>query len=66
MRIVKILLMALAIAALAPYVAAPFYRVGRPVSTLMAWRSLTGAPMHREWIDLAEMSPYLPRSVMAA
>lgn len=66
MRIVKILLVALAIVALAPYVIAPFYRTGHPVSTLMAWRSLTGAPMHREWIDLAEMSPYLPRAVVAA
>ncbi|MHB0771033.1 monofunctional biosynthetic peptidoglycan transglycosylase [Bradyrhizobium sp. 5.13L] len=66
MRIVKILLLVLVIAALAPYVIAPFYRTGRPVSTLMAWRSLTGAPMHREWIDLAAMSPHLPRAVVAA
>lgn len=66
MRIVKILLVMLAVAALAPYVIAPFYRAGHPVSTLMAWRSLRGAPMHREWIDLAAMSPSLPRSVVAA
>lgn len=66
MRIVKILLVALAVAVLAPYVIAPFYRAGHPVSTLMAWRSLRGAPMQREWIDLAAMSPYLPRAVVAA
>ncbi|BAR56658.1 monofunctional biosynthetic peptidoglycantransglycosylase [Bradyrhizobium diazoefficiens] len=66
MRIVKILLVALAVVVLAPYVIAPFYRTGHPVSTLMAWRSLRGAPMQREWIDLAAMSPYLPRSVVAA
>ena len=66
MRIVKILLVAFAVVVLAPYVVAPFYRAGHPVSTLMAWRSLRGAPMHREWIDLAAMSPYLPRSVVAA
>lgn len=66
MRIVKILLLALAVVVLAPYVIAPFYRAGHPVSTLMAWRSLRGAPMQREWIDLAAMSPYLPRSVVAA
>ncbi len=29
-----------------PYVMTPFYRVGHPASTLMAWRWLTGAPMH--------------------
>jgi monofunctional glycosyltransferase len=66
LRIVKILLLALAVVVLAPYVIAPFYRAGHPVSTLMAWRSLRGAPMQREWIDLAAMSPYLPRSVVAA
>ena len=66
MRIVKILLLALAVVVLAPYVIAPFYRAGHPVSTLMAWRSLRGAPMQREWIDLAAMSPSLPRSVVAA
>lgn len=66
MRIVKILLLVLVVVALAPYVIAPFYRAGHPVSTLMAWRSLRGAPMQREWIDLAAMSPSLPRSVVAA
>jgi monofunctional biosynthetic peptidoglycan transglycosylase len=49
-----------------PYVVTPFYRAGHPVSTLMAWRSITGAPMSRQWIDLAAMSPYLPRSVVAS
>lgn len=66
MRIVKILLLLVALVVLAPYVIAPFYRAGHPVSTLMAWRSLRGAPMQREWIDLAEMSPSLPRAVVAA
>ena len=51
---------------LLPYVVAPFYRAGHPVSTLMAWRWLTGAPMSRQWIDLSAMSPSLPRSVVAA
>jgi monofunctional biosynthetic peptidoglycan transglycosylase len=32
----------------------------------MAWRSLTGAPMHREWIDLADIAPVMARSVVAA
>lgn len=66
MRIVKILLLLVALVALTPYVIAPFYRAGHPVSTLMAWRSLRGAPMQREWIDLAAMSPSLPRAVVAA
>ena len=66
MRIVKILGLVVLIAALVPYLITPFYRTGHPVSTLMAWHSLRGAPMHRQWIDLSAMSPYLPRSVVAA
>jgi monofunctional biosynthetic peptidoglycan transglycosylase len=66
LRIVKTLLLVAVIALAVPYVLAPLYRTGHPVSTLMAWRSLTGAPMQRQWIDLVAMSPYLPRSVVAA
>lgn len=66
LRIVKTLLLVLVVAALAPYAVAPFYRTGHPVSTLMAWRSLRGEPMQRQWIDLAAMSPFLPSSVVAA
>ncbi len=51
---------------LLPYLLAPFYRVGHPVSALMAWRYLTGAPVSRQWIDLAAISPALPRAVVAA
>jgi monofunctional biosynthetic peptidoglycan transglycosylase len=51
---------------LLPYLLAPLYRAGHPVSALMAWRRLTGAPMSRQWIDLAAMSPSLPRSVVAS
>ena len=66
MRIARnLLLIVLAVASL-PYLLAPIYRIGHPVSALMAWRYLTGAPMSRQWIDLAAMSPSLPRSVVAA
>ena len=51
---------------LLPYLLAILYRAGHPVSTLMAWRYLTAAPMSRQWIDLAAMSPALPRSVVAS
>ncbi len=51
---------------LLPYLLAPLYRAGHPVSTLMAWRWLTGAPMARQWIDFDAISPYLPRSVVGA
>jgi len=60
------LLLILLVALLVPYLVTPFYRTGHPVSTLMIWRTLTGAPVSRQWIDLAAVSPALPRSVVAA
>lgn len=51
---------------LLPYLVTPFYRTGHPVSTLMAWRWLTGAPVSRQWIDFSAISPSLPRSVVAS
>jgi monofunctional biosynthetic peptidoglycan transglycosylase len=66
LRIVRTLLLILLVVLLAPYLVTPFYRTGHPVSTLMIWRTLTGAPMSRQWIDLAAISPALPRSVVAA
>jgi monofunctional biosynthetic peptidoglycan transglycosylase len=66
LRLIRILLLVVLVALLVPYVVTPFYRTGHPVSTLMAWRSVTGAPMSRQWIDLAAISPYLPRSVVAS
>ena len=66
LRIVRTLLLILLVALLVPYLVTPFYRTGHPVSTLMIWRTLAGAPMSRQWIDFAAISPALPRSVVAA
>jgi monofunctional glycosyltransferase len=66
LRIVRTLLLILLAALLLPYVLTPLYRVGHPVSMLMAWRWLKGAPVSRQWIDLAAVSPYVPRAVVAA
>ncbi len=51
---------------LLPYVLTPLYSTGRPVSTLMIGRYLTGEPVTRKWVDLDGMSEALPRSVVAA
>jgi monofunctional biosynthetic peptidoglycan transglycosylase len=51
---------------LLPYLLTPLYRTGHPVSTLMIWRKLSGAPMSRQWIDFAAISPALPRTVIAS
>jgi monofunctional glycosyltransferase len=61
----NLLLVALAVLLL-PYLLAPLYRLGHPLSTLMAWRYLSGAAVSRQWIDLGAMSPALPRSVVAS
>lgn len=66
LRIARNLLLVLLAALLLPYLVTPFYRVGHPVSMLMAWRWLKGAQVARHWIDLAAISPSLPRAVVAA
>jgi monofunctional biosynthetic peptidoglycan transglycosylase len=66
LRIVRNLLLIVLLVVLLPYAVAPLYRVGHPVSTLMGWRWLTGAPVSRQWVDLVAMSPSLPRSVVAS
>ena len=66
LRALKTLALIVLVALLVPYVLAPLYRTGHPVSTLMLWRKLSGAPLSRQWIDLHAMSPYLPRSVVGA
>lgn len=66
LRIVRYLLLIVLLLLLLPYLAAPFYRAGHPVSTLMAWRWLKGAPVTRHWVDLTAMSPHLARTVVAS
>jgi monofunctional glycosyltransferase len=66
LRVARNLLLIALAALLLPYLLAPLYRAGHPVSTLMAWRYLTGAPMSRQWVDFNAISPFLPRSVVAA
>ncbi|MDB5619111.1 monofunctional biosynthetic peptidoglycan transglycosylase [Tardiphaga sp.] len=66
MRIVRRLILIVVLLLLAPYALTPLYSGGHPVSALMAWRWVTGAPVERSWVDLAAMSPALPRSVVGA
>jgi monofunctional glycosyltransferase len=66
LRIVRTLFLILLVFLMLPYVLTPLYRAGHPVSTLMLWRKLSGAPMSRQWIDFDAMSPWLPRSVVGS
>jgi monofunctional glycosyltransferase len=49
-----------------PYLIVPFYAFGKPVSTVMVWRSLTGAHMQRNFVPLASISPALALAVIVA
>src|ERR1700738_3268336 len=63
---IRVLVLIVLVVLLLPYLLPPLYRIGHPVSTLMAWRWLTGARVSRQWLDFAAISPLLPRSVVAS
>jgi monofunctional biosynthetic peptidoglycan transglycosylase len=65
-RVVRTVLIVTLLLLVLPYVLVPIYAVGRPVSTLMLGRWFTGQNVTREWLDLAEISPVLPLTVIAA
>jgi monofunctional biosynthetic peptidoglycan transglycosylase len=66
LRIVRRLILIGVLLVLLPYVLTPFYAVGHPISALMAWRWVTGSPVERTWVDLKDMSPAMPRSVVGS
>jgi monofunctional biosynthetic peptidoglycan transglycosylase len=66
LRIVRRLVLIAILLVLLPYALTPLYAVGHPVSALMAWRWVTGSRVERSWVDLKEMSPALPRSVVGS
>ncbi|MGZ8367790.1 MAG: monofunctional biosynthetic peptidoglycan transglycosylase [Rhodoplanes sp.] len=49
-----------------PYLLAPLYLFGRPVSTLRLARWATGARVERVWVPLDAMAASLPAAVIAA
>src|SRR6185437_324820 len=51
---------------LVPYVITPFYAVLRPVSTVMLWRSISGARVQRYYVPLSRISPSLALAVIVA
>jgi monofunctional biosynthetic peptidoglycan transglycosylase len=51
---------------LLPYLIVPFYRFVDPVSTLMLWRWVRGAPVTRTVVPIGRIAPVLPASVIAA
>jgi monofunctional biosynthetic peptidoglycan transglycosylase len=51
---------------LLPYVLAPFYALGEPVSTVMLWRRLGGQRVARQYEPLSRISPALTLAVIIA
>lgn len=51
---------------LLPFVLAPLYGFGHPVSTLMLMRWITGQRVERVWMPLEAISPWLPAAVIGA
>ena len=49
-----------------PYLIVLFYAVGKPVSTVMLWRQVTGARMQRHYVPLARIAPALALAVIVA
>ncbi len=72
LRLPKILrpLRAVGLAVLAlmllPYIITPFYSFGRPLSTVMMWRKLTGERMQRHYVPLSQISRSLTLAVIIA
>ncbi len=65
-RAVRLVVVAVLIVILLPYVLTPLYLVVPPVSTPMVWRYLTGKPVTRIYRPLDEIAPVLPRTVIAS
>lgn len=65
-RPVRVVVFAVLLVLIAPYVIAPFYAFGQPVSTEMLWRRISGERVVRSWVALYYIDPDLVRSVLVA
>ncbi len=63
LRIAGIILLALV---LIPLILTPLYRVIRPASTQMLFDWATFQPVDRRWVNLDDMAPILPRTVVTS
>ncbi|HEY1310934.1 MAG TPA: monofunctional biosynthetic peptidoglycan transglycosylase [Pseudolabrys sp.] len=65
-RPLRVVFFAVLLLVLAPYAITPFYAVVQPVSTVMLWRSVSGARTKRQYVPLSRISPALPLAVIVA
>lgn len=66
-RVLRSLVIAVAVLAAAPLILLPLYRfLDPPVTTVMLWKALGGAGLQKSWADLDQISPHLVRSVLSS
>jgi monofunctional biosynthetic peptidoglycan transglycosylase len=65
-RLFRMLAVAAVVLLLLPYVLTPLYAFGRPYSTVMIWRFVTGQRVQRIYEPLSRISPALMLSVIVA
>jgi monofunctional glycosyltransferase len=65
-RTLRAVALVLLVLLLLPYAITPIYAVVEPVSTVMLWRRMTGAPVIRTYVPLSHFSPNLMRAVIVA
>jgi monofunctional glycosyltransferase len=62
----RLLLLVMLVLLLLPYLLAPLYFFGKPVSTVMLWRMATGQRVQRSYAPLPRISPALSLAVIVA
>jgi monofunctional biosynthetic peptidoglycan transglycosylase len=65
-RLARVLVVAILIVLLLPYLLVPLYRFADPVSVPMLWRWMTGARLARTVLPIGRLAPSLPATVIAA
>jgi monofunctional biosynthetic peptidoglycan transglycosylase len=66
LRLIRLLLIAILLFLLLPYVLTPLYRIFNPVSTAMLWRWMTGARIERTYVPLDRVAPVLAKTVIVS
>lgn len=65
-RPLRVAFLAVLALVLLPYLVAPLYAFGKPLSTVMLWRKLTNQRVERDYVPLSRISPSLALAVIVA
>jgi monofunctional glycosyltransferase len=65
-RLIVVLVAIVLVPIVLPYLIAPLYRFGEPISTPMLWRWLSGGRVERTFVPLSRIAPILPLTVIIA